>query len=84
MGATIHPDPEALLGRKATAEMLTEAGYRVTESTLATKASRGGGPPFQKFGRYVSYRWRNSIAWAESCLSPPRNSTSEADVHRTK
>ena len=43
-------DPDALLGRKETAAALTKAGFKVSAETLTTKASRGGGPPYQLFG----------------------------------
>ena len=43
-------DPNTLLTRKATAEALNATGYPVRPATLATKASRGGGPPFRRFG----------------------------------
>ena len=76
---TIPSNPDALLRRKATADALTEAGYPTSEKTLATKASRGDGPPYQRYGRYPLYRWGNSLAWAEGRLSPARRSTSEQD-----
>jgi hypothetical protein len=47
----IPDDPNTLLRRKAMAKALQEAGFPVAEATLATKATRGGGPPFQSFGR---------------------------------
>jgi hypothetical protein len=68
------------LTRRKTADALTEAGFPVTEATLATKASRGGGPPFQKFGSRALYRWGDALLWAKGRLSTPRCSTSEADV----
>ncbi|MEA2934531.1 MAG: hypothetical protein QOD74_1177 [Variibacter sp.] len=73
-------DPKARLRRKAAAEALTEAGLPVTASTLATKATRGGGPPFELFGRIPIYTWGPTLAWAESRLTAPRDSTSAADV----
>ena len=72
--------PETRLRRKAAAEALTAAGFPVSEKTLATKASRGGGPPFQSFGRIPLYRWADALAWAEGRLSAPRRSTSETDL----
>ena len=72
----IHPDTK--LRRKALAKALDDEGYPVTEATLATKATRGGGPPYQLFGRIPLYRWGDALAWAESRLSAPRRSTSEA------
>jgi hypothetical protein len=79
------PDSEQadeLLTRGAVAAALTASGYPVKAATLATLASRGGGPPFQKFGARPLYRWSNCLAWAQSRLSPPRHSTSEADAAR--
>jgi len=74
------PDPEALLTRDATAAALTAAGYPVKAKTLATRATRGGGPPFQHFGPRVLYRWKDVLAWAEARLTAPRCSTAEVDV----
>ena len=45
-------------------------------------ATRGGGPPYQIFGRWPLYRWGDALAWAEARLSQPRRSTSEADAQR--
>ena len=80
MTTAIPERPDALLRRKTTAEALTEVGYPVSEKTLATKAVRGGGPPYRKFGRAVLYYWPDALAWAEGRLSAPRRSTSEADA----
>jgi hypothetical protein len=71
---------DALLPRVRTAEALTEAGFPVKPATLATMATRGGGPPFQLFGRKPLYRWGESLAWAQGRLSVPRRSTSEVDA----
>jgi len=76
----IPDDLNALLRRKATAAALTEAGYPTAEATLATLACRGGGPAFQRYGRYVVYRWGNALDWARSRLSRPVTSTSELDT----
>lgn len=73
-------DPEALLMRDQAAAALTERGYKTSKATLATLASRGGGPAFVKFGPRPLYRLRDLLAWAESRLSAPRRSTSEADA----
>lgn len=69
-----------LLTRDMTAVALTEAGYPIKSRTLATKASRGGGPPFQKFGSRPLYRWSDAVAWAESQLSKTVKSTAGFDV----
>ncbi len=76
----IPRDPDALLSRRETADALTEAGFRTAPSTLATTASRGGGPPFQLYGRIPLYRWGDSLAWARSRLTKPIRTTSELEV----
>jgi len=73
----IPKDPDALLGRKETATALTEAGYPIAAETLTTMASRGGGPPYQRFGPRALYRWANSLAWARSRSSAPRRTAAE-------
>jgi hypothetical protein len=75
------PDtPDSLLTRDRTAAALTEAGFPVKARTLATKATRGGGPPYRKFGLRVLYRWGDALAWAEGRLSAAYCSTSERDA----
>jgi hypothetical protein len=76
----IPADLDALLTRTQTALALTESGFPVADTTLATKATRGGGPPFQRFGRKPLYRWGDSLAWARARLTAPMKSTSEADA----
>lgn len=78
--AHVPDNLDALLTRECTAEALTAAGYPVKAKTLATKATRGGGPPYCTFGARVLYRWGSSLAWAQSRLSPSRHSTSEKDT----
>ena len=68
---------DALLGRKETAAALTEAGFPVAAETLTTKASRGGGPPYQLFGPRALYRWGDSLEWARGRLSARRQSAAE-------
>lgn len=77
--SVIPTDLNALLPRDITATALTEAGYPISKATLATMASRGGGPPFQMWGPRVIYRWGTSLAWAQARLSAPVRSTSEID-----
>jgi hypothetical protein len=66
-----------LLRRPDCATALTNYGYPVRPKTLSTLATRGGGPPYHKFGRTVLYRWADPLAWAEARLSPPRRSSSD-------
>jgi hypothetical protein len=79
----IPEHPETLLTRKQAAAALRAAGYPVSPSTLATKASRPtpyAGPPYQKFGSRPLYRLRDLLSWAESRLGPAVTSTSEAEL----
>lgn len=80
--AHIPGNADALLTRERTAEALTEAGYPVRTKTLATKATRGGGPPYSLFSGRALYRWGDALDWARSLTTAPRRSTSEADAQR--
>ena len=73
-------DDDTLLTRDMAATALTEAGYPVKAKTLATKATRGGGPPYRLFGVRPLYRWADTLAWAQERLSTPRCSTSVKDA----
>ncbi len=79
MANPIPDSPDARLRRKQTADALTALGFPCSDKTLATKATRGGGPPYRLFGRIPLYRWGDAVAWAEGKLTAPRHSTSEAD-----
>jgi hypothetical protein len=68
---------DAKLTRADLAEALTAAGFPTSAKTLATKACRGGGPPFQRWGARVIYTWGPSLKWAMDLLSEPIRSTSE-------
>jgi hypothetical protein len=76
----IPDNPDARLTRNAAAAALTAAGFPIKPATLATKATRGGGPPFQRFGSRPLYRWADALEWAESRLTDPQHSTSQADA----
>jgi hypothetical protein len=80
--SSIPTNPDALLTREQTSDALKESGFPIESSTLATKATRGGGPLFHKFGARVLYRWSDALAWAQSRLSAPRLNTSEGDGPR--
>lgn len=73
-------DRDALLRRRELAEALTEAGFPTSPSTLATKVTRGGGPPARWYGRIPLYRWGDALDWAQSRLSGPFRSTSERNM----
>jgi hypothetical protein len=80
----MHIDSEALLSRKATAEALTARGFATAEATLVTKASRGGGPPYRRWGRSTLYRWGDVLDWAEGRLSSPRGASEGAGQAATQ
>jgi hypothetical protein len=74
--STNNIDLDVRLGRKETAAALTAHGFPIAEATLATMASRGGGPPFSRFGSRVVYKWGDALAWANARLIGPATSTS--------
>ena len=73
-------DPEMRLTRRDTAMALRKAGFPIAEKTLATKATRGGGPSYSMFSGRALYRWGDALAWARGCLAPPRRTVPEADA----
>ena len=77
---SIPNDCDTLLSRDQAATTLKAAGFPVSKATLATMASRGQGPIYQRFGPRALYRWGDLLSWAEGRLSAPRRSTSEGDV----
>lgn len=78
MMQSFSADPNALLTREQVAAALTDAGFPVRSKSLATMATRGGGPTFRKFGSRPLYRWSDALDWAEARLSPPIRNSSEA------
>jgi hypothetical protein len=75
-------DPKRRYTRKQIARVLTELGYPVTEGALQTMASRGGGPPYSRWGKWTLYTGGPSLDWAESRCRPVGRSTSERDATR--
>jgi hypothetical protein len=78
--STLPTNPDTLLTRARTAQSLTASGLPMAAETLATKATRGGGPPYRLFSGRALYRWGDALAWALAKLTPPRRTTSEADA----
>lgn len=72
------------LTRSGAADFLQTQGYPVASATLATMATRGGGPPFAKFGNVALYEEEALLEWAEGRLTPSRRSTSEADAQQPR
>ncbi len=75
-----HPAPDTRFRRDKAAEALCAAGFPTSKATLATLATRGGGPAYRRFGRTPLYQWSDLLAWAEGKLSAPQRSTSESDT----
>jgi len=65
-GSKVEIDPEVLLDRSQAAVALTSHGYRISAATLATLASRGGGPEFERYGLHALYRWGLTLDWAKN------------------
>ena len=65
-------DPDIRLTRDQLAVALSAAGYPITSATLATRVSRGEGPPHAIWGSRVYYRWGDALEWAKSCYRPPQ------------
>ena len=69
------PD-DTLLPRASLADALTACGVPITKLTLATKATRGGGPPYSLLGKRAIYRWGDAVAWARGGMSVPATTSS--------
>jgi hypothetical protein len=66
------------LDASAASEYLKENfGIRASVPTLDTWATRGGGPPFHKDGRFRSYPVAELDTWAAKRLGPLVTSTAE-------
>jgi hypothetical protein len=72
-------NPDCLLTRVAVADALKQAGYPITAKTLATMATRGGGPPYRMWSKVALYSLGEALEWAQSRLSGPRPNTSVRD-----
>lgn len=79
---TTEIDPNTLLTREQTAAALSAAGFPTKAKTLATKATRGGGPAYQLYSARALYRWGDALSWAKSRLAEPRRNTSETPARR--
>lgn len=71
---------ETYLSRKEASRFLANLGLFIAPSTLAKYATVGGGPKFRRFGRQVKYLPADLVAWAETRLSGPVQSTSEFEL----
>lgn len=74
------PDDRLMTRPEYCAAVFQATGIKLSPATLATKATRGGGPPYVKVGNRAMIPWGTGLAWAKSLISKPRTSTSEADA----
>jgi hypothetical protein len=63
--------------RVQAAKFLNERGFPVTETTLATKNSRGGGPRYFKFGKYALYTGADLLEWATAGMGVSSSTATE-------
>ncbi len=63
--------------REASEYLCREHGVIRKPSTLATYATKGGGPAFQKDGKFPLYTVKALDEWVEAQLSPVVTSTAE-------
>jgi hypothetical protein len=73
---------DARLSRKQIAQALTDCGFPTSEKTLATKASRGGGPAYSLWGKVAVYAWGDAIDWVLAELGKSARNASEHKSHR--
>lgn len=65
-------------GSKSAAKFLASMGYPISAATLDTMVTRGGGPPFIKWGKARLYEELDLLGWAEARGGRKRTSSSEA------
>jgi hypothetical protein len=75
--SAIPADRNALLSQDQLAAAFTELGVPTSPDTLQTKRSRGGGPPYGKYARYVRYTWGPAHDWLVAQYEPRFTSTSD-------
>lgn len=80
----LEPERNALLTREQAAAALTAAGFPTKAKTLATMATRGGGPLYRLYSARALYRWGDTLDWANARLSEPANNTSEMRGNRSR
>ena len=72
MHAETPSDASPLMTRKTLAAVLKRQGYPIALATLASMASRGGGPQYRRFGGRCLYHRDDVAEWVEGRLSAPR------------
>jgi hypothetical protein len=74
-------DPGTFFTRPQLSDTLEECGIPLSADTLATKATRGGGPPFRIFGKSAVYQWADVVEWVRETMGEPACTTAE---HRAR
>ena len=77
LDSVAEPNADALLDSKALSAALEARGVKVAKTTLDTYATRGGGPPFRKFGARRLYEWGTALEWVRERTSRAVRSTAE-------
>lgn len=67
--------PETKLRRRELAAALTQQGFPMAPSTLASMGSRGTGPDYELWGRIPIYTWGPTLDWAHKRLRRVRFSS---------
>jgi hypothetical protein len=74
----MHPlSDDALLSTQELSEAFSNMNLPMAAPTLDSKRSRGGGPPFRKYGKTIRYRWADARDWRLQCRH--LTSTSKTD-----
>lgn len=71
-------DKPRLRRGEASSYLEQKHGLTLAVATLAKYATVGGGPPYNKSGRFPLYEPAQLDAWAVKRLGPVRTSTSDA------
>jgi hypothetical protein len=80
--ARFNTDLDRRMPRREAAAFLRDHGFPVAEGTLATKATRGGGPLYSIWSGRALYRVGDLLDWAYSLMTEPRRHTSESAGRR--
>lgn len=68
------------LNRDKAAQFLDKIGLRISAATLATFASRGGGPNYTRFGKRAVYLEKDLLEWASERMSVAGKTHTERSV----
>jgi hypothetical protein len=54
---------DTLLSTEELSAAFAELNLPLAVATLVTRRTLGGGPPFEKYGKWVRYRWGKARNW---------------------